>query len=54
MTSYELREKAARYRQIAANMADRRTINALHELAGEYEVMAAELETGEKFSPKED
>jgi hypothetical protein len=50
VTPDELREKAARYRQMAANLADRNAINALHELADEYEALAARLEVADRSS----
>ena len=44
MTPDELREKAARYREMATNLADRKAIDALHQLAEEYEALAAKME----------
>jgi hypothetical protein len=50
MTSSELRDRAARYRQLAVNMTDKQAIDALHELARECDAMAAKLEAGEQSS----
>jgi hypothetical protein len=40
----ELREAAQRYRQMATTITDRQTIEALHELAAEYEALADRLD----------
>jgi hypothetical protein len=54
MTSLEVRERAERYRQIAADMAYPGTIDALHEMATRCEAVAAKLEAWDKPSPEED
>ena len=54
MTSRELRDRAARYRQLAANTTDPRAIDVLHEMAREDEAAAAQLEAEDKSSPEED
>jgi hypothetical protein len=43
----ELRGKAEHYRQLALSLTDQRTIDALNDLAAEYEATAARLERGE-------
>jgi hypothetical protein len=43
-TPQEMREKAVRYRRLAATITDPQALKALHELAARYEAMAAELE----------
>ena len=43
MNPHELRERAERYRRMALQVTDPRTIEALNELADEYEEMAAKL-----------
>ena len=40
----DLREQARRLRQLASGIADRRTLEAIAELAAEYEAVAAALE----------
>lgn len=40
----ELRSKAEHYRQLGSNFLDQRTIDALSELADEYEAVADRLE----------
>jgi hypothetical protein len=44
----ELRAAARRYRRLAAEMTDQRTIDALHQLATEYEASASASTTGSK------
>jgi hypothetical protein len=44
----ELRDKAERYRRMALQFNDPRTINALNELAREYDAVAARLEQQDK------
>ena len=44
----DLRTGAERYRRMAQMVTDQRTIDALHELAAEYEARAARLEAEEK------
>ena len=53
MTPGELREKAARYRQMAKNLADRQAVAALQELAEKYEDLAAKLEVADGSSENE-
>ena len=43
----ELRQKAVHFRQLACSFTDGRTIDALNELAAEYEATAARLEKEE-------
>jgi Protein of unknown function (DUF2934) len=43
-TPHELRREAQRYRQLATDIDDRRAIEALRELAAEYEELAVVLE----------
>ena len=50
---HELREKAERYRRLAAAVIDPKTLEALHELAALYEETAAELE-GTDLPPSSD
>jgi hypothetical protein len=40
----DLRERARRYQRLAAQYPDRRTVQALTELAAEYEAAAASME----------
>jgi hypothetical protein len=40
MNPEEMRRRACRYRDIARSIIDARTIEALHELADEYEALA--------------
>jgi Protein of unknown function (DUF2934) len=40
----ELRRQAERYRRLKRQISDPRTVSAICELAGEFEMMAAELE----------
>ena len=40
----DLREQARRLRQLASGIADRRTLEAIAELAAEYEAVAAAVE----------
>jgi hypothetical protein len=40
----ELRQQAERYRRLKRQISDPRTVNAICELAGEFEITAAELE----------
>jgi hypothetical protein len=47
---HELRERAERYRQLAATVSDPQALTALRELAARYEVMAAELEAATRPS----
>jgi hypothetical protein len=47
----ELRNKAERYRQLALTISDRRTIEALQELAASYEAAADRLEADQKEMP---
>jgi flagellar biosynthesis regulator FlbT len=47
----ELRSRAERYRQIALTVTDRRTIEALRELAVLYEAEADRLEADQKQTP---
>jgi hypothetical protein len=47
----ELRERAARYRRMALQLADPQAIRVLTELAEEYEAAAMEVERGEVFPP---
>jgi hypothetical protein len=42
----EMRRRASRYRDIARNILDARTIRALHELADEYEAKADKAQIG--------
>jgi hypothetical protein len=44
MSPDDLRKRANRYRTMAANITDTRTVQALHELAAEYEARANRIE----------
>jgi hypothetical protein len=44
MSPNEMRGRAARYRSIATKIIDARTIDALHDLADEYEAQAGKIE----------
>ncbi len=45
----DLRREAARYRRLATQILDRRAIQALTDLAAEYEATAAALERSERI-----
>jgi hypothetical protein len=45
---HELRARAERYKQIASKVTDPQALEALRELTGRYEAMAAELETASR------
>lgn len=47
----ELMEKAARYRQMAAWLADRQAVQALQELATRYDRIAVSLEECQSLPP---
>jgi hypothetical protein len=47
-TPEELREKAERYRRMTFGIVDRRIVDALDELAAEYEKRAEEMEQRER------
>ena len=47
MSPDDMRKRAERYRAIAFGIGDARTIEVLHELAAEYEALAAAMEAGE-------
>ena len=53
-SSDELRERAERYRRIAHSMSDGQAIEALKELAAEYDALAATLEAANRPSGMED
>jgi hypothetical protein len=43
-TPDELRDKATRYRSLKGNLTDQRVLQALTELADEYDTLAAKLD----------
>jgi hypothetical protein len=48
-TPHELRSEAQRYRQLVAGINDRRAIEALNELATEYDELAGHLEREQRI-----
>ena len=44
MDPNELRERACRYRRIAARITDNRAVKALNDLADEYEAQAVQVQ----------
>jgi hypothetical protein len=50
----ELRQKAERYRRLARSMDDRQLVEALKELALEYDAVAATLDAADRQPGTED